>query len=162
MVGPVENRRVAMHQTERTNFGEFSAEVMRPFRNIHMLALLPDPNSILTVIGTHMVHSRPRPVVRLDMSGLGLTLFARDNGSNIAVTVVSQRDINGIGSILSKQGRKTLDAVYFEGFERSGAPIHKSYEKSHRAFSFFYDNGGQEGWEALFRQICFSLYGNSK
>ncbi len=83
----------------------------------------------VAVIGSHRSKSIDLPVVRLE--GPGLRIYLRDNFMNWAVSVDSDTPRNW------DQSNMKLDAVhecYFEGFERSGAPVYEI--KNARQISF--------------------------
>lgn len=78
-----------------------------------------DPNSTLEVVSSHTSKSITLPVVKITVPSIGMTIYARDNFSNWAVSIDSQKEVRHFST--TGMDSSHLRLCYFEGFERGGA-----------------------------------------
>lgn len=109
---------------------------LKGFKDLLAIAFRFDKNSILSVVCHHTSKSIKLPVVRLTLPSIGLNIWIRDNFHNFAVTVEAQREIANLD--VSTMNMDSLHSCYFEGFERSNAPVYGSYAPDNSRFSFHY------------------------
>lgn len=94
------------------------------------------PSSDIFVVGAHRSKSIKLPVVEIRVPK-GLTINARGNFHNWAVSVRSDRPLSGLDT--SGFDMDYLDEVYFEGFVNAGLKVYAPYRDGAKEFSFHAD-----------------------